>query len=343
MEKNVKLKLMNIAIKCYYYSIPMCINIKREIQNKYLRYMVFVLVLPILLWKWIVGYIAEVTYGRKRVMRIKKNDARRNFEHELAIVSIAKNEGKYIEQWLAYHKSLGVSKVYLYDNESDDHLDEIVKPYVECGFVEYTKFPGQGMQLVAYNDVISHCADNVRYLAIIDCDEYLMPAKKESNIVSVIKKIFDDNPQAGGIGVNWCVYGSAGKKVEEEGFLAERFTMRAEQFAWNNHLIKCIVNPRLVSDYISPHFPIYMRGAWTVSPQGERLYAWYNMNVSFEKIRCNHYFCKSVEEFQRKQARGLADRPGVYYDMTKFNKYNKNDEEDLSMLSYISDIKANLL
>lgn len=339
----MKLKFMNIAVQCYYYSIPMCINIKRGIHNKYLKYCVFAIAFPILLWNWLTGSIIERTWGRKTVERIKREDESREFDHELAIVAIAKNEGKYIEQWLAYHKSLGISKVYLYDNESDDNLKEIVKPYIDSGFVDYKMIPGQGMQLVTYNDAIKHHAHEVRYFAVIDCDEYLMPAKKDCDFISLVKEIFYKNTQAGGIGVNWCVYGSAGKQIEEDGFLAERFTMRAEQFAWNNHLIKCIVNPRLITDYISPHFPIYMRGAWTVSPVGERLYAWYNTKVSFNKLRCNHYFCKSVEEFQRKQARGLADRPGVHYDMTKFDKYNRNDEEDLSMMSYINDIKANLL
>ena len=334
---------MNLAVKCYYYSIPLCITIKRKIKNRILRYSVFVLAMPILLWNWLIGVIEEGSSGRKCVSKIRTNDEHRTFEHELAIVAIAKNEGRYIEQWLAYHKALGVSKVYLYDNESNDMLEDIVRPYAERGFVEYTKIHGQGMQLVAYNDAIRRLKEKVRYLAVIDCDEYLMPATRKLNLVDTVKKIFAENPYAGGIGVNWCVYGSAGKTKMEDGFLAERFTYRATQFAWNNHLIKCIVNPRLIDDYISPHFPIYLRGAWTVSAEGERLYAWYNTNVSFDRIRCNHYFCKSVEEFHMKQARGLADRPGVHYDMSKFNKYDRNDEEDNSMLDYLVEIKANLL
>lgn len=339
----MKLKLMNTAVKCYYFSIPMCISINRGIKNKILRYIIFALVSPILLWNWAFGALEERTIGMSRVKNIIVNDKERHFEQELAIVAIAKNEGRYIKQWLAYHKAVGISKIYLYDNDSEDELENIVKPYIDIGFVEYIKISGQGMQLVAYNDAIKRLSEKVRYLAVIDCDEYLMPADEHSNLASVVKQIFDENPNAGGIGVNWCVYGSSGKIKREEGLLAERFTQRARQFAWNNHLIKCIVNPRLVVNFISPHFPIYIRGAWTVSPDGKRLYAWYNPNVSFNKLRCNHYFCKSVEEFHMKQARGLADRPNVHYDMTKFNKYDRNDEVDYSMLKYVSDIKSNLM
>ena len=52
------------------------------------------------------------------------------FKHDLAIVVIIKNEGKDIAEWIDYHIIAGVSKFYIYDNESTDNTKEILQPYI---------------------------------------------------------------------------------------------------------------------------------------------------------------------------------------------------------------------
>ena len=113
---------------------------------------------------------------------------------------------------------------------------------------------------------------------------------------------------------------------------------RGEDFAWQNFHVKTIVNPRLVKDYISPHFPLYVTGAWSVDSKGHRQRLWYNHDVDFGMIRCNHYFCKSREEFAAKQSRGMADRQEKY-DFHKFEEYDLNEKRDDNMLRYVEGIK----
>lgn len=67
---------------------------------------------------------------------------------DLAIVTIMKNEAPYVKEWLDYHILVGVKKFYIYDNDSDDNLHDILRPYIEQGIVEYTFFPG-GRKTVA--------------------------------------------------------------------------------------------------------------------------------------------------------------------------------------------------
>ncbi len=45
-------------------------------------------------------------------------------------------------------------KFYIYDNESDDNLKEVLMPYIEDGLVDYTYLPGEKMQVVAYQDAV---------------------------------------------------------------------------------------------------------------------------------------------------------------------------------------------
>ena len=125
--------------------------------------------------------------------------------------------------------------------------------------------------------------------------------------------------------------------------VTERFTHRGNRGEFPSVMYKSVINPRLVKKYVSPHFPVYKRGAYAVAPDGRRLYGMYNYDVCFEEIVCNHYFCKSKEEFIEKISRGLADKPGVFRDMSEFELYDKNDIEDKRMLKYTAAIKDNLL
>lgn len=180
-------------------------------------------------------------------------------------------------------------------------------------------------------------------MAIIDCDEFIVPKGENENLPLAVNKLFNKYPCAGGIGVSWCVYGSSGKLKKESGLVTERFIKRGKQGEFPSVLYKTIINPRFVKDYVSPHFPIYRRGAYTVAPDGRRLYVMYNYDVCFDELVCNHYFCKSKEEFIEKVSRGLADKPGVFRDMQIFDLYDKNDIEDKTMLKYTERIKQNML
>ena len=73
----------------------------------------------------------------------------RKYPFYLTLCAIAKNEGRYLQEWIEYHKMLGVEKFFIYDNESADNTREILQPYIDTNLVEYCYFPGKKMQLKA--------------------------------------------------------------------------------------------------------------------------------------------------------------------------------------------------
>ena len=97
------------------------------------------------------------------------------FLHDLSVVSILKNEGHYLKEWLDYHIVAGVEHFYLYDNESPDNQAEVAKPYVAAGLVDYIPAPGKFMQCAAYNDAVKRFKFQSRYMAFIDGDEFIYP------------------------------------------------------------------------------------------------------------------------------------------------------------------------
>jgi len=65
------------------------------------------------------------------------------FSNYLSVVALVKNEAEYIGEWLEYHLLQGVEKFYIYDNESTDKLQAVLKPYIEAGIVECIYYPGK--------------------------------------------------------------------------------------------------------------------------------------------------------------------------------------------------------
>ena len=239
------------------------------------------------------------------------------FEHncngyvDLSVCAIIKNEAPYMEEWLDYHLSVGVKRFYIYDNGSTDNLTEILEPYISKGLVVYKYYPGAAKQMSAYNDCIKVSKDKTEWLAVIDADEFIMPIKKNS--IPEFLKEFKDCP---GVGINWICYDSNGYKNKPEGGVLENYTRvhYDEQFSTNHH-IKSVVRPAMVDKYITPYYAQYTEGKNAVDENGNEIKGCvyrdvhpkaYTDVVSVNKIRINHYYSKSEEEYKAKLERGRA-------------------------------------
>lgn len=328
-------------IRCYCYNNAYLLRLKR----KHRRWSNFLIVLssPYILLRWLFYALYEAVIGERRVLHIMKMEKTCKFAHELAMVSISKNEGLYVKEWIEYHKLVGFTKFYFYDNESDDDTVDVLKPYIDDGTVEYALIKGKGRQLDAYNDAIKKHKHECRWMAFLDMDEYLMPTKSFEPIYNIVARLVEKAGKgAAGIGVNWCIFGSSHLEKKPNGLIIENFVYRGTEHDWGNFHVKTICNPRLVKNYISPHYPIYKLGGYSINDSdGKRLWGWFCHDVRWQNLRVNHYYCKSKEQYIQKISRGLGDRQGKY-DMKQFNDYDLNETKDMSMNVYIEKIKGKI-
>ena len=265
------------------------------------------------------------------------------FPYDLAVVAILKNEAPYLREWLDYHLLAGVEHFYLYDNDSTDNQAEVAAPYVKAGLVDYFPLPGKAMQYAAYNDAVKRFKFQSRYMAFIDCDEFIYP-KTNRSIVEVVDEILSRVPNAAGLGINWQIFGSNGQeKADYTRGVLERFTRRAP-YNWvvplkennlpgGNAHVKTIANPRRIIFVGSPHCPSFFEKFYPVNEDGVIFYRHFNNPVTAQKIAVNHYYTKSREEFNLKQSRGRADF-NVKYKNDWFDMYDRNEELDDGILKY---------
>ena len=264
------------------------------------------------------------------------------FLHDLAVVAILKNEGHYLKEWLDYHLLAGVDHFYLYDNDSTDNQAEVAKPYIEAGLVDYISAPGKVMQMPVYNDAVKRFKFQSRYIAFIDSDEFIFP-KTGKSILKTVDEILSCDPKAAALGINWQMFGSNGQdKADYSQGVLERFTRRAPT-DWtgntrgNGH-VKIISNPRRIYFIHNPHCAIYFDEFYPVNENGKIIKGHvpnaFNIPVTSEKIVINHYYVKSLEEFERKIRRGRCDQPDNNYSMYYFKEFNHNEVFDDGILRY---------
>lgn len=256
------------------------------------------------------------------------------FPYNLAVVAIMKNETPYAKEWIEYHLLAGVEHFYIYNNDdSPDALQEVLKPLIDAGLVTHIFYPGKARQYEAYNDAVQSFRFFCRYIAFIDTDEFIFPQENKS-IVEVTDELLKDKPNAAGLGVNWVMYGSNNLETADysKGLL-QRFTARNAE---GNMHIKTIADPRKIDFFCNPHFTIYFNPFHTVNENGGVIQGAFNKPPSIEKIRVNHYYSKSREEYEKKFQRGTADAYHNTYKMKNFDEVNLQDNAtfDDSILKY---------
>ena len=107
------------------------------------------------------------------------------FRHDLAVVTIFKDEARYLEEWLNYHLAAGVDHFYLYDDGSTDNPREVLEPYIEAELVDYFPVTGENMIIPVYNDAVRRFKFAARYMAFLDVDEFIFP-KTNQSVVEVV-------------------------------------------------------------------------------------------------------------------------------------------------------------
>ena len=264
------------------------------------------------------------------------------FLYDLAVVAIFKDEAPYLKEWLDYHLLAGVEHFYLYNNDSSDDYKKILAPYIEGNLVTLTDFPGKKMQLDAYEDAIENYRFDCRYMAFIDLDEFIFP-KTNQKISEVVDEILSQFTNAGGLAINWQIFGSNGQeKADYSRGVLERFQYRSKSDRLlkdidgnnvGNVYIKTVANPRLVRHKLSPHGAIYLIGQCAVNTNGDVCSSLLCSEPCLvDKIVVNHYFVKSKEEFLSKFQKGRAD--GSCLQMSDFYYCDHNEVFDDGILKY---------
>ena len=249
---------------------------------------------------------------RQRGKRNRQDRSNARAKDYYSVVTIVKDEARYMREFVLFYLVTGADRLYLYDNDSTDGLVEVLQPFIDAGFVVYQKWPGRVVQTAAYRDAIRRTRRRTTWLAIVDADEFLFSPKGST---PEQLKAYEQYP---GVGVNWVEYGPNGHVSMPEGLVMDNCTTTfADYDNALNHHIKSIVQPAKVLSMLHTHFPIYKGKRRAVDEAGNTLDNFpafqpgagkaFTRGSHRDIFRINHYAAKSLEDVEEKTQRGAAD------------------------------------
>lgn len=112
--------------------------------------------------------------------------------NSFVVAAIFKNETMTMKEWIDHYKWQGASHIYLGDNGSTDNPLELLKPYIDEGFVTYFPFEGLYVQIEFDRCVckkIQELQNPPDWILIADLDEFWFGEKQSLN--SLLKEIPD--------------------------------------------------------------------------------------------------------------------------------------------------------
>jgi hypothetical protein len=258
----------------------------------------------------------------------------------LSICAIYRDEAPYLPEWIEFHALMGVDRFFLYDNFSTDGHREALAPYLRDGTVLLTSWPKSPpyVQFSAYEHCLRARREDSRWIAFIDLDEFLFsPAGHR------VCDVLTEYERAPAVAVNWAVFGTSGHRSKPPGLVIENYVRRTNDPGYNTH-VKSIVDPRRTELYCdNPHFFFYYLGSAVDENHQPVSYA-RTKQVSFEQLRINHYWTKSLSEAKRKVSRIQAGT-GEIRPWPDFDELERtlNERLDVTITSYAPAVRRALL
>lgn len=290
------------------YSLDIMIYFRDKYNNEKLRKILSILLTPIGIFQYLfVSIKAHI-----------RNDAPR----KCALVTIIKNEGEYIKEFIDYYTALGCDLI-IYDNDSDDEIEPIIQQYKN---VKYIPWHGKKRQIDAYNHATKNYMTQYKYMMFFDADEFLVADSllEGKSLFDIIDSFFIKDNKIACLGINWLIFGSSGLIDNPETGVIDAYTYAAnDDFEWNQLVKSCVIPSKIVG-WVNPHLPLQAFGYKKVNLDGKRIFQPRNILPYRKDIRLYHYFVKNKKHFQEKVNKGMADR-SAKRTMDEFYYYDKND------------------
>ncbi len=233
----------------------------------------------------------------------------------IAIALCVRNEADYIEEWLRFHRAVGVRHFIVYDNGSTDATCAVIRDVLDPA--ELTLMPWAGKvassktdqlidgQVLAFAHAILNFGGHFRRMAFIDADEFLLP--KTGTTIEEALAATGDFPN---VSLPWHMFGTSGHRKKPAGPVTLAYTRRgADPLGKQEHStnFKCIVDPCEVTEVTIHQFRTRAHGDLTVNDAGYRTSRDGRKQRQFYSnafLQLNHYYSKSEEEMLAKMARG---------------------------------------
>ena len=270
------------------------------------------------------------------VRKIITNDKESSSNYFACFVGIGKSENLYARELVEYYISIGFDKFYLGDHNSldDEPLSNVLKDYIDKGFVDIIDLREQIIQITDYYNYIFNIKKNIcKWFSFYDFDEFLVFNDKNMTIKTYLSK--EEFNKCDSILTHWLMFYDNDLVHYDNRPVMERFS-KPNYDTFENNYHKSIVRSKNYSGILfhNAHQPnISLVKFCDADGNIENFRDGYLGSPKFKYCHLNHYSLKTIEEYMRKFKRGnFGVKYNFDYRLKVFFKYDKITNEKLDIV-----------
>lgn len=261
----------------------------------------------------------------------------------VVLLTMAKDEGPYVLEWVAYHHLMGFTDILAYTNDCTDGTDLMLDALAGIGLVTHQDnpplrdLPPQSRALRRANDhPLIRGAD---WVMVMDLDEFLAVRTGAGQVGCLIERTLAAGATA--MPLTWRFFGSAGQDRSDDRPVIERLTRAADDgfvkgfgvktlFRRMDHLRLAIHRPRVIRrrDRHGSVALNWINGSG--KPVDGTVMSWRQTRhtAGYALGQVNHYAVKSAEEYLLRRLRGDVLNNHGKYDGAYFRRFDRNEGSD---------------
>ncbi|XP_009365693.2 glycosyltransferase family 92 protein At1g27200 [Pyrus x bretschneideri] len=219
---------------------------------------------------------------------------------EVCVCTMVYNVAKFLREWVIYHSKVGVDRFILYDNDSDDGLESVVKELNDEGYNVSTLFwVWPKTQEAGFSHGVLYARRACKWVAYIDVDEFVFApnlwAQSDQPSKHMLKSLLPENNHnnsvVGQVSIKCNDFGPSNQKNHPAEGVTQGYTCRRRFEQRHKSIVRLdAVDDSLVN--VIHHFKL---------KKGYR-----TRQLSMEKAVVNHYKYQAWPEFQTKFRRRVS-------------------------------------
>ncbi|WP_375281884.1 glycosyltransferase family 2 protein [Pseudooctadecabacter sp.] len=283
-------------------------------------------------------------------------------KHQYTILSMMKDEGHSLVEWVAYHNHIGFDNICVYTNNCGDGTDDMLIRLEELGWVKHfrndvpegKKPQPNALMLATKNpDVVDS-----EWILTMDADEFLSIKCGRGHIGHLVERM---DPAADAIAITWRFFGSNGITDWNPGLVTENYTSAAPDMFKKGWGVKTMFKPYrdMKLGIHRPHIKkakqepanakllfdqLWLNGSGKPMPDEFSLSGWRSTKptLGYKWVELNHYAVKSYEAYLLRRVRGNVNNKEDKYNAAYFALFDRNEEEHMNATRHAKGVKKKM-
>lgn len=278
---------------------------------------------------------------------------------KVTALSMMKDEGPYVLEWVAHHLAVGFTDLVVYTNDCSDGTDDMLIRLEQLGLACHRRNdipdgmkPQPSALKYAQEEPVVGDSD---WLLTFDADEFLCIKYGDGTLDQLIGAIKD----AGGTGmvITWRIFGSGDVQHWSRDPVTEQYLFAAPPmwnkgwgvktlFRFDPEIWKLgIHRPSMKNKVLDTDFPDsvkWLNGSGRPMEDYFKFRGWRSIvrTVGYDWAQMNHYAVKSIDSYAIRKFRGNVNNKKDKYNNDYWSLQDRNEVRDESMLRYHARRKA---